>query len=185
MRCNRARRISAWKASRGISVRDERLLADHLRACPECARLQDQLERTWRALEHIPSFEPSPDFVPKVKARIRAERDVPRSAPNWRPGVAWKWAALAAGVMLVAVLLTKNGPLRHEVIPPNHGVNVTDHDSWDEEFLQDLELTLQQSDADYLSTYDSWPGAAQGTSGLKPTENRPIDRTRKNKKEIS
>ena len=41
-----------------------------------------------------------------------------------------------------------------------------DRDRWDEEFLQDLEQTLQRSDAEYLSAYESWPGAANGAVSI-------------------
>jgi len=180
MRCNRARRVLARKASREISPHEAKLLADHLSTCPQCAGLEDQLERTWSVLGCHPSVEPSPDFLPRLKARLRAEQVAQSAARTWRRDLRWQWIALAACLLLAAVLLTRNGQLRRGALPPDQGLNmVADRDRWDEQFLQDLEQTLQRSDAEYLSAYYSWPGAANKAANLELPEGRPLNETKK------
>lgn len=170
MRCKRARRLLELKASQGLSPRDGKLLADHLTVCPECAEMETQLERTWEVLGHYLPVEPSPDFLPRMKARLRAERPAPRPGWNWHPRLGWQWLALAACVALFAVLLSKSGQLRQDDPGPSPAVKTaTDHDRADDQFLEDLERTLQHSDADYLSTYDSWPAAMQDFVGPEPS----------------
>jgi hypothetical protein len=157
------------KVSREISPHKAKLLADHLSTCPQCAGLEDQLERAWNALECHPSVEPSPDFLPRLKARFRAEQPAQSAGRTWRQDLKWQWIALAACLLLAAVLLITKGQVRREALPPDQEVNmVVDRDRWDEQFLEDLEQTLQRSDAEYLSAYDSWPGAASeaASSGL-------------------
>ncbi|MGA2261035.1 MAG: hypothetical protein ABSH28_06335 [Acidobacteriota bacterium] len=170
MRCTRAQSILARKAARGISADDERLLVEHLRACPECAGLEDELERTWSALECHPLVKPSPDFVPRLKAKLRAEREASPVLWTWRPDRKWQWLAAAACILLATVLLTRNGPLRHNTQPANQelGMAAADRDRGDEKILQDLEQTLEYSDADYLSAYDLWPGSPRETTNSAP-----------------
>jgi hypothetical protein len=180
MRCNRARRLLERKASREISPHKAELLADHLGKCPQCAGLEDQLERAWSALGCHPSVEPSPDFLPRLKARLRAEQTVQGAGGTWRHNLKWQWVALGACLLLVAVLLTRNGQLRHGALPPDQGLNLaTDRDRKDEQFLQDLEQTLQRSDAEYLSAYSAWPGAANEAAHLELPKARPVDETKK------
>jgi hypothetical protein len=181
MRCNHARRLLARKVSREISPHKAKLLADHLGTCPQCAGLEDQLERAWSALGHHPSVEPSPGSLPRLKARLRAEQTAQGAGRTWRRDLRWQWIALAACLLLAAVLLTTDGQLRRGAVPPDQGLNLAvDRDSWDEQFLQDLEQTLQRSDAEYLSAYDSWPGAAnEAVRSLELPKTGPAGRTRK------
>jgi hypothetical protein len=170
----------ARKASREISPHEAKLLAEHLSTCPQCAGLEDQLERTWSALGCHPSVEPSPDFLPRLKARLRAEQTAQGAGRTWRRDLRWQWMALAACLLLAAVLLTRNGQLRHSALPPDQGRNLAaDRDSWDEQFLQDLEQTLQRSDAEYLSAYSSWPGAGNEAASLELPKARLANETKK------
>lgn len=174
MRCDHTRRMLARKASRDLSARDQQMLASHLSSCAECAAFQDQLDRTWSALEYHPSLEVSEDFLPRLKAKLGAGEALPRSAWTWRPAWGWQWAALAVCITLAVVILTRGGQLRHSVPPANQGTSMTaDRDQRDEQFLQDLEQTLQFSVADALSAYDSWPATAQESSTPEPSKAGP------------
>ncbi len=173
MRCDQARRMLARKASRDLKPRDEKALASHLNSCTECAAFQDQLDRTWDALECHPSVEVSEDFIPKLKAKLKADEALPRSFWTWRPAWGWQWAALAVGITLAVVILTRGGQFRHSVPPANPGASLSNRDRSDEQFLQDLEKTLQYSVSDALSAYDSWPATEQESAAPAPGKTAP------------
>jgi len=184
MRCHRARRLLARKESQGISSNEGRVLSDHLSICRECAGLEDQLERTWSALFYHPQIEPSPDFLARLRFRLRAEPASPESRQTRQFNLRWQWVALAAGVLLATILLTKNSPISRHSAPAEPGIKVSaDRDPGDEQFLEQLERTLQHSDADYLATYDSWPGALQESGRVSPAKTGPVESTKR--KEIS
>ncbi len=168
MRCDHARRMLARKASQDLDARDEELLASHLGGCAECSTFQDQIDRTWSALECHPTVEVSEDFIPRLKARLRADEARPHSAWRRLPAWRWQWAALALGITLAAVILSREGQLRDSAPPANQGAGYADRDRKDEVFLQDLEKTLQYSVADALSAYDSWPATEQESSTPQP-----------------
>ncbi len=174
MRCEHTRRMLARKVSGELSARDEQALASHLRSCADCASFQDQLDRAWNALAYYPPLEVSADFVPKLKAKLRTAAIPRRPAWSWQPSWGWQWAALAVCLTLAVVFLTRDGLLRHSGTPANSGTSVTaDRDRKDEQFLQDLEQTLQYSVADALSAYDSWPDTGRESSSAGLPENGP------------
>lgn len=168
------------KASRDPDAPAERGLLEHLGICTECAKLADQLERTWIAMEHHPTVEVSQDFVPKLKARIRTERAAAGAGRKRRPALRWQWAAVAVCVMLAAVVLMRTWhPWNADA-----GVDETDklaaeRNHRDELFLQNLEQTLRTSAPDYLSTYDSWPGGIPEQLGIEPSGSRPARKAMK------
>jgi len=159
MNCERARRMLAQKAARDLSPHGEQVLADHLRVCPGCARLEDELERTWNVLGLYPAVEPSPEFLPKMRARLQAERSTPAIRWTWQFGRNWQWAALAGCFLVAVIVLSRTESVHRTATTPIHiAQTAADSDRWDEQFLQNLDNSLQDSTADYLSTYDSWPG---------------------------
>ena len=187
MHCKRARRLLSEKASRSLGSRNERMLADHLRGCSGCAGLERQMEQAWMAMECYPAVEPSSDFLPRLRTRLRAERAVPPRR-EWlrQPGLVWQGMALAAGLVLFAVLVTKGGPPRRQALPERPAAaTIQDRDRWDEQFLEDLEQTLAQSDADYLSTYDAWPGIVHENAGREREKTTPAGKLDHQRKEIS
>ena len=179
MQCDPIRRILARKAVRDLTPGEARELAEHLNVCRECAVLEDQLDRTWRALECHPSLAVSEGFLPQLRAKLRAEELRPRtrwiSHPAWR----WRWAALAVGIALAAVLLTRDGLLRQDTRQAGHAGTATDRDRRDEQFLEDLEQTLQYSAADTLSAFDSWPFAPQDSTASESSKAGPAQKLKK------
>ncbi len=174
MRCDQARRMSERKAAQGLSARDERSLAGHLSTCPACAALEDQLNRTWQALGLHPSIEVSEKFMPLLRAKLRAENPEPRRGWVWLPAWGWRWAAAAVAVTLAVVILTRSGQFRHEVDSKSPHASITsDGDRRDDQFLEDLERTLQYSAADTLSAFDSWPYAPQDSPAYEPSKAQP------------
>lgn len=165
MQCDHARRMLARKASQELDPCDQQALASHLGSCAGCADFQEQLDRTWSALAHYPTLKVSEDFLPRLRTKLNTNEAPPRSAWKWRAAWGWQWAALAVCVTLAVVILTRDGQLRHS---PSRGIitpsATADGDRRDEQFLQDLEQTLQYSAADALSIYDSWPDTGQEVS---------------------
>ncbi len=175
MRCHRARRLLARKESQSISRREERILSGHLSICRECAGLEDQLERTWSALSCHPQIEPSPDFLATLRSKLRAEPASPASRQTRQFHLRWQWAALAAGILLAAILLTRDRPISRYTPTAKPGIKIAaDRDPGDEQFLEELARILQRSDTDYLATYDSWPGALQETGSMSPAKKGPV-----------
>jgi hypothetical protein len=182
MSCRRARDIMEEKAAREINGCDEEWLQSHLRECPECAAIEGQLDRSWEALAAHPSVEPSAEFLPKLRSRIQAERN--RSLSGWhrRPMLKWQLAALAVCVLITAVLLTKHDHfLPNFQIAPKEAAGPADRDRADDQFLQDLETTLQNSIADTLSTYDSWTGMVSDPKGPEANKPKPAEGVTKKK----
>jgi predicted anti-sigma-YlaC factor YlaD len=180
MRCDQVHGMMARKASEGLSPRAEQTLVDHLRSCSECAALEDQLGRTWNALECHPSLEVSADFLPRLKAKLKTEQATPRAGRAWQPAWGWQWAAVAVCITLAVLILAKTGQFRHSTQRVDQGTNVAaERDRKDEQFLQDLEQTLQYSAADSLSTYDAWQASILEPTALESLKARPVAKTKK------
>ncbi len=174
MNCERARRMMARKASRDLAPHEEQVLADHLSVCPGCARLENELERTWSALGLYPAVEPSPKFLPGLRAKLQLERPTPEVRWTWPFGRKWQWAAWAGCFLLAALVLTRTESMhRTAPTPVQTAKTAADSDRADEQFLQDLDDSLQHSAADYLSTYDSWPGMKREAANFESPAARP------------
>jgi hypothetical protein len=176
MRCQGAYRLLGRKESRGLDPREERLLSDHLNVCPECRDIEDQLERTWHALSGHPQIEPSEDFLARVRFRIRAETPSREVRQNRWAHLRWQWVALAAGIVLAAILLTKAVPISSRPPASEPGASIGT-DRGDELLLDEIERILQRSETDYLAAYDSWPGALPETGKTGPENKVPSEGT--------
>ena len=180
MRCNRARRLLSRKAAQSVSIRQERKLEEHLGACEACSRLTDDLDRAWGALEYHPTVEPSADFIPMLKARLREEDT--SSPGRARPVLSWRLVAMAACLLFAAVFLARLETGRQNPSPSDlAAVLVAEPNVPDEQFLRDLEEILQQPRVDFLSAYDVWPGISQDSADREAQEPGQADRS--NKKE--
>lgn len=174
MNCERARRMLTRKASRDLAPHEEQVLAHHLSVCPRCARLEDELERTWSALGLYPPVEPSPEFLPKLRAKLQAERLTPAVQWTWHFGRNWQWAALAGCFLLAVLVLTRTESMHRTASTPiQTAQTAADTDRWDEQFLQNLDESLQHSIADYLSTYDSWPSMKREAANFESPAAKP------------
>ncbi len=180
MRCHRARRLLARRESGNINLRLEAILAEHLQSCPECGRMEAELEKTWNALGTCPGLEPSADFLPTLTKRLRAEQNTTRPARKLHFHVKWRWAALAACALLAIVLLRQEGQFHHDANRVNQGMKASvESDRADEQLMQDLEQVLRTADTDYLSAYDSWSGPAPQPSGDESSKGSPAGKTRR------
>jgi hypothetical protein len=166
MDCRQARDLMIRKAGGEVGNGDESLLRSHVESCPDCSGLDDQLERAWMALDHYPEVEPSAAFLRQLKARIRDDRNQPKSFHfGW-----WKWPVAAALCLaLVSVLLVRTD--RFRISSPNiSSAPPAAYDRSDDLFLQDLDQALQGSLADALAIYDSWPNDEPGIRSPKETQ---------------
>ena len=187
MRCFRARRLMSRRAAQGLSMHQEQMLQEHLVTCGACSRLTDELERAWKALEFHPILEPSADFIPRFKARLREEEPASREKPVWKPVLSWRWMAMAACILLAVVLISRHetGQQDSSSPPDRAAVSVADQSIPDEQFLQDLEEILQQSGTDVLSAYDVWPGIAQDSGNRESPKAGPAEGINKKKEKPS
>jgi hypothetical protein len=148
-----------------LGPRGRQDLEEHLAGCPECAELEGEIGDIWMILGPEPSVEPSEDALRRLKEMVRAESVRAPVRRAWWFAPAWRWTALAACALLIAILLIPRGGF--ETGPParNQGpAAVGEPDRWDDQFLQELDVALKRSEAEYLSTYDSWPGVTQEVS---------------------
>src|SRR5437867_9987484 len=142
MRCRTARRLAAELAEGAGGTPGQADLSVHLRSCPGCARLAEELARSWQALEAYPAIEPSNEFVPRLRARLEIAE--PRTAPEpFRPA-GWQWMALVATV-LVAILVGVSGLDQPRAVTES---GLSRRDLADDRFLADLETTLDRFDSD-------------------------------------
>ncbi len=173
MRCNHARRMLERKASNDLKPRETESLTEHLSNCRDCSKLDEELERIWDALGLCPGIEPSTEALPRLRAVLREEAAEPVSRTLWQPNRRWQWVALACCALFAAVLLSRNDPFRHEAPSSDKAAATVTGDRADEQFLQKLDETLQQSAEDFLSTYDTWPGAIRDNASPELIESKP------------
>src|SRR2546426_11414247 len=106
MRCRTARRLAAELAEGVGGTPWQADLSDHLRSCPGCACLTEELARSWQALLAYPAIEPSKEFVPRLRARLQL--DQPRTSPEPLRPAGWQWMALL-GPAPVPILVGPSG----------------------------------------------------------------------------
>lgn len=68
----------------------------HIDACPDCAKVLDELRALQRAVAELPrEVAPSRELFPAIRAALERSRPAPRVV----------WAAIAAGILLAALVL--------------------------------------------------------------------------------
>jgi len=74
----------------------------HLSGCSTCRKEQELLERSWQALDAFECIEPSANFIPALREKIRKkERQPPiRWFPAWTLAAALLLVLLGAGLLL-------------------------------------------------------------------------------------
>ena len=174
MRCKRARKKLGLMEGPEEWQTDPALAA-HLKECGLCSEYGKELLLTWEALGRYPSVNPDPDFITTFKRRLAAQesRNGARVSETSIPG--WQWMALAASVLL-ALLLTIRPPQR--AVDVKAGLPNADADVRDENFLRDLDQSLERSESNYLPVYDSWPATDTGKSPEAQPETQPRDNAR-------
>ncbi len=122
MNCKQAREefFGLVSGSKGSPAMDE-----HLRDCAGCAQQVSELRRTMALLDEWRAPEPSPYFDARLRARLREERETPRSWAAWlrqalspvtAPGRKVALAAAMTMLMAMGVALFQPG---HTPAPTN------------------------------------------------------------------
>ena len=155
MRCRAVRRILAESVEDGVDLRLG-AVDDHLKACSACSAFDTQMKMAWKSLDAYPSVDPSPGFADNFYARLEASSETPtHPGLSWRPQRGWQWMALAACSMMVAFLLTVHAPPQNQ----SSSILASKTDSWDDQFLRDLDTSMSHWESNHLPVYDSWPNS--------------------------
>src|SRR5262245_43807371 len=114
------------------------------------------MKLAWQSLEAYPSVEPSPGFADTFYARLETSTEA-RENPglSWLPQRGWQWMALAVCSLMVAFLLTVHEPTQNH----SDSILASKTDSWDDQFLRDLDTTMSHWESNYLPVYDSSPNS--------------------------
>ena len=86
-----------------LASRDAREFADHLKTCRDCARLHDAGVALGAAIRaEVPALRAPDELRTRVRAGLRSAAGSP-VARRQTPVLGWRWTALAASLLLVAV----------------------------------------------------------------------------------
>ena len=80
---------------------EERELSAHLRECPDCRRIHDEMKAVKEDMSHLKKVSAPPDFAAGVLRQLRKEKEEKRASFVFFP---WA-AAAAAGIMIVSLLV--------------------------------------------------------------------------------
>ena len=174
MRCKRARKKLGLMEGPDEWQTDPALAA-HLKECGLCSEYGKELLLTWEALGRYPSVIPDPNFIATFNRRLAEQERRGRTRVSEASIPGWQWLALAASVLLV-LLLTIKPP--QPALDDKAGLTNADVDVTDENFLRDLDQSLERSESNYLPAYDSWPAADTESSPDAQPEIRSRDNAR-------
>ncbi len=86
-----------------LTAEESREVERHLKGCPVCRETLDDFRRTEELLARWPDVEPSAGLKHRVLQSARASAPRPtRTRRFWSPAGSLQWAALAAGILLIA-----------------------------------------------------------------------------------
>ncbi|MFH1573941.1 MAG: hypothetical protein ABIG68_08145 [Acidobacteriota bacterium] len=169
MRCAEATEI-LWSAAEEPGAELPPRLSVHLASCAACRATAEEIAQVWRLLGDFPEVEPGPDFKAEFYRRLRASPAGEVRPPGRQPVPGWHWLAAAATALVILVIAGS----RLTLPPPEIAGSATGwQDRWDDGFLEELERTLVNLDAEYLSAYDSWPGLAAESPATEPKSSAP------------
>lgn len=80
---------------------EERELSLHLRECPDCRRIHDEMKAVKEDMKHLKKVSAPPDFAAGVLRQLKKEKEEKRTSFVFFP---WA-AAAAAGIMIVSLLV--------------------------------------------------------------------------------
>jgi predicted anti-sigma-YlaC factor YlaD len=81
-------------------------MENHLKACSDCSRLQEEFSQLWGALKHRERIEPPPYFWTGLRHRIIEYEEGKKSVLRWLEGVVgWARPAVAVGVLVICIFL--------------------------------------------------------------------------------
>jgi hypothetical protein len=111
MDCREFRERHAPYVDLMCSAIDEREMREHVRQCASCARHDTLVRRSLMLVRNLPVIEPSADFAQRLQARLRTMPAMPVEPvrSSFR-----SFAAVAAGIMLVAALAAGVATRQHE-----------------------------------------------------------------------
>jgi len=85
-----------------LALQDARALELHLKGCRDCARLRDARVALGAAIRaEIPELQAPEELRARVRSAVRASQSP--VARRQTPGVGWRWMAIAASLVLVAL----------------------------------------------------------------------------------
>jgi hypothetical protein len=166
MECRKVREIIE-KAIEGSAVVRDPSLDVHLHDCRECTSYLNDLKLTWDILGAYPEIGVSPDFSDRLHRKIAQPYRRPHRRPGWIPALSWQWALTGAAVLVFGIFLT----VRSSRMPALLELAPNGLDAQDEEFLQDLDQSLQRTTGDYLQVFDSW----RESTDLSPSDQLPAE----------
>jgi len=118
MTCEAAREALHAELDEELTLTARAQLQDHMEGCRACrdalARLRDQKADI---REYATRYLPRVDFEQTVRAALRKESSHHGNTPSTRPG--WRWAAIAASVLLIASLGWNLALLQSRPSPPD------------------------------------------------------------------
>jgi len=112
MNCREFRRKHDGYVDDTLSGVEVEAMTLHRRLCQDCARADTRVRRALLIAHNLPRIQPSADFGDRLQTRLQHERAIMASHSSrhgfgegrWRLPVSGTYAALVAGVMLVAGL---------------------------------------------------------------------------------
>jgi anti-sigma factor (TIGR02949 family) len=86
-----------------LAAQDARELEQHLKECSECSSVRDARAALSTAIQReLPAFTAPEELRSQLRNTLRSAKKSPAAGRRIAPPV-WRWGALAAGVMLVAL----------------------------------------------------------------------------------
>lgn len=93
MRCSKAKKMISEYIDGELTREQEKFLQSHLKACPECHALAQELEAVVRQAKTLPTLSPSPSAWQKISTRIMEAEEKSHHPQKERRG--WLWVLLS------------------------------------------------------------------------------------------
>ncbi len=152
MDCRKIKKIIPIYLDRELSADDRRLVAEHLRTCPQCLAEARAIEKSWEVLGELDEIKPDPQYIARFWRALDTQmpwyekmlRDVHNVflQRRWVPALAG-----AAVIVLVGGMVTFQFLHRPETVPVLAELNAAELEmvsnfdlAEDYEIIQDMEF---------------------------------------------